>query len=168
MDPSSSNRTKAVVTTEGSPFGAGNTQTLTNYAITFDGTPSQPGQNTIPPGQSCPITTYSWSITLIGGTIVTATTPTVALTAAQVGMNPGTITATLTVTAPSPTNTPAPTYTETGTTTFSLQVLPPLPAGWNNWSNGILDIWTQNGGQGLGATSNCIRTPTTSPTSQPS
>ncbi len=64
-------------------------------------------------------------------------------------MTPGTITATLTVTAPSPTNTPAPTYTETGTTTFSLTVLPPLPAGWNNWSNGILDIWTQNGGQGL-------------------
>jgi hypothetical protein len=141
----------AAITTEGSPFGAGNTQTLTNYAITFDGTPSQPGQNTIPPGQSCPITTYAWSITLIGGTIVTASTPTVALTATQVGMNPGTITATLTVTAPSPTNTPAPTYTETSTTTFSLTVLPPLPAGWNNWSNGILDIWTQNGGQGLGA-----------------
>ena len=141
----------AIITNEGSPFGTDNSQTVTGYALTFDGTPSQAGTNTIPPMQNCPITTYSWSITLVGGTIVTANTETVALSAAQVGLTPGTITAILTVTAPSPTDTPAPTYTETSTTTQSVQVILPLPAGWNNWSNGVLDIWTQNGGQGLNA-----------------
>ncbi len=141
----------AVVTTTGSPFGAGSNQTLTNYALTVDGTHSAAGTNMVPPYQNCPIATYSWSITLVGGTIVTATTPTVALSATQIGMNPGTIVATLTVTAPSTTNTPAPSYTGMGTTTFNIQVLPPLPAGWNNFTNGQLDIWTQNGGQGINA-----------------
>ncbi len=97
---------KAVITTSGSPLGAGSDQTLTNYPLTLDGTQSTAGLNMVPPYQTCPITAYNWRITLVGGTIVTARTPTVALTAAQVGMTPGTITATLTVTAPSPTNTP--------------------------------------------------------------
>ncbi len=149
--PATAINPQAVITTSGSPFGAGSNQTLTNYALTVDGSQSVAGTNMVPPYQNCPITAYSWSITLVDGTTVTANTPTVALSAAQVGMNPGTIVATLTVTAPSPTMTPAPTYSGMGTTTFSIAVLPPLPAGWNNFTNGQLDIWTQNGGQGINA-----------------
>ena len=149
--PATATGPQAVVTTYGSPFGTGSNQTLTDYALTLAGNSSVAGINMVPPYQNCPITAYSWSITLVDGTVVTSTSSSVALSAAQVGMNPGTIVATLTVTAPSPTNTPAPTYSITGTTTFNITVLPPLPAGWNNWTNGQLDIWTQNGGQGINA-----------------
>ncbi len=133
---------KAVIITSGSPLGEGSNQTLTNYPLTFDGASSSAGINMVPPYQTCPITIRNWRITLVGGTVVTATTPAVSLTAVQVGNNPGTIIATLTVTAPSPTNTPAPAYSEIGSETFIVEVLP---------STSSLDIWTQNGGQGLGA-----------------
>ncbi len=147
--PATAINPQAVITTSGSPFGAGSNQTLTNYALTLDGSQSVAGTNMVPPYQNCPITAYSWSVTLVDGTVVTGNAATLALSNAQVGMNPGTIVATLTVTAPSPTSTPAPTYTSMGTKTFSITVLPPLPAGWNNFTNGQLDIWTQNGGQGI-------------------
>ena len=140
-NPAPATGPKAVITTSGSPLGTGSDQTVTSYPLTFDGTQATAGLNMVPPYQICPITVYSWHITLVSGTIVTATTTTVNLTAAQVGMNPGTISATLTVTAPSPTNTPSPTYTEIGSTTFTVQVHP---------STSQLDIWTQNGGQGFG------------------
>ncbi len=125
-----------------SPLGNGVDATLIGFPITLDGaTSSLPGTNTQPPGQNCPITAYSWSITLVNGTIVTATTPTVALSSALIGGTAGTITATLTVTAPSPTNTPATTYVDIGTKTIAIQVQTPAQPG-------VLDIWTQNGGQG--------------------
>jgi hypothetical protein len=126
-----------------SPFGSTSDNTFTLYGITLSGANSAAGINTEPPGQTCPITTYSWSITLIGAsTPITMTGETVSLTDSQIGATPGFISATLTVTAPSPTGTPAPTYVDTASTTTQIQVESPTPGG-------ILDIWTQTGGQGF-------------------
>ena len=135
---------QAVIITEAGPLGAGSDQTLINFPLILNGSQSLPGTNMVPPYQNCPITTFSWSITLTNGTKVASSAPAVSLSAADVGSATGTIVATLTVVAPSPTNTPAPAYSETGTTTLSIQVVQ---------TSSILDIWTQNGGQGLGA--NC-------------
>ncbi len=144
-NPAAPTGPKAVITTSGSPFGAGSNQTLTDYSITLDGSKSVAGLNMVPPYQNCPITEYSWSITLVNGTIVTSNTLSVALSADEIGPSPGTIFAFLTVIAASPTNTPAPTYAPINTTIFTLYVLQPLK------TNDFLDIWTQNGGQGLNA-----------------
>lgn len=152
--PATATGPQAVITTTGSPFGSGSNQTITLMPITFDGSYSVAGTDTIPPYENCPITSYSWSIRLVDGTIVTSNASTVDLTAAQVGTNPGNIVATLTVTAPDSDGISAGTYNPWNTTTFTLQVIPPLPDGWNNWTNGALDIWTQNGGQGWNQSSN--------------
>ena len=133
---------QAVIIASGGPFGTGSDQTLTDFALILNGSQSMPGINMVPPYQICPITKYSWSITLVDGAVLTSSASAVSLSAAQVGSAPGTIVATLTVTALSPTNTPAPGYSETGTTTLTIQVLQ---------SESALDIWTQNGGQGAGA-----------------
>ena len=69
---------QAVITTSGSPFGSGSNQTFTNYGLTLDGSKSVSGLNMVPPYQNCPIISYSWSITLINGTVFTANVPTVA------------------------------------------------------------------------------------------
>jgi hypothetical protein len=136
--PATATSPQAVITTN-SPVG--NTVTYTLYPTTLSGASSVPGTNTEPPSQTCPITTYSWSIMLVGATTpITFTTQTVALTAAQIGDTPGTITATLTVTAPSPTNTPAPSYVDTSTPT-TLSIIVETPTS-------LIDVWTQNGGQG--------------------
>ncbi len=139
---------QAIAIVDNSPFGTGSDNTFTGYGITLDGSTSTPGINTEPPPtQACPIQTYSWSILLVGASSPitvsgnAATAATVALTSAQIGEVAGTITATLMVTAPSPTGTPAPGYTGTSTTTLTIQVETPYPGG-------VLDIWTQNGGQG--------------------
>ncbi len=140
---------KAVVSTSGSPFGAGSNQTLTGYALTLDASQSIAGINMVPPYQNSPITTYGWSITLVNGTTLTSSTLTVILSSDEIGSLPGNIVATLIVTAPSPTNTPAPNYAPTGITSYIIQVF--LTTGGNNQTNGQLDIWTQNGGQGIDA-----------------
>ena len=129
---------QAVIAVTGSP---NNGNTYTNYPIGLDGSNSVPGANTSPPGQVCPITSYAWSITLVDGTVLTQTSssPTFALTSDDIGPNLGSIVAVLTVTAPSPTNTPAGSYVDTATTTLTIQVNSPTT---------MIDIWTQNGGQG--------------------
>ena len=133
-----------------SPFGTGSDNTFTGFGITLSGAASTPGTNTEPPGQSCPITSYSWSITLVGATTpITMTGETIQLTGTQIGETIGTITAILTVTAPSPTNTPAPSYVDTTSTTLTIQVIAPNPGG-------VLDIWTQTGGQGYDQSASSI------------
>ena len=130
----------AIATVTNSPFGTGSDNTYTGYGVTVSGASSTQGINTQPPNTPCPITTYAWSITLVNGTIITvANSETVALTAAEIGQVAGNIAATLTVTAPA-TN-PAPGYVSTSSTTLTVVVQAP-------YAGGVLDIWTQNGGQG--------------------
>ena len=113
--------------------------------IQLSGANSVNGINMIPPSQNCPITNYAWSITLPNGTVLSFPA------ALTVQVNPGgvtgTMTATLTVTAPSPTNTPAPGYTGTGTMTQTFYIVQP-------WVGGVLDIYTNKGGQGIYNASN--------------
>ena len=123
--------------------------TYTNDGITLSAASSTGGINQQPPNQACPITAWSWNITLTNGQQITANTQTVTLTSAQVGQTVGTIMANLTVIAPSPTNTPAPTYVNTTTVIAAIQVEQAYPGG-------VLDIWTQNGGQGLGQNASCF------------
>jgi hypothetical protein len=140
--PAPTNPTAAITVT-GSPFGTGSTNTFTGYGITLSSVTSTGGIDEEPPNTPCPITGYSWSVTLVNGQVVTATTPTLALTSAEIGQVTGQITATLIVTAPVPTTAQqSPGYNPTSApATLTIQVETPTPGG-------VLDIWTQNGGQG--------------------
>jgi hypothetical protein len=133
----------AAITVDNSPFGPTSDNTFTGYGITLDSATSTPGVDEEPPNTVCPITGYSWSVTLVDGQTVTATTPTLALTDAQIGEVAGVITATLYVTAPVPAGASLSLgYDPTSaTTTLLIQVETPYPGG-------VLDIWTQNGGNG--------------------
>ncbi|MGA2523389.1 MAG: hypothetical protein ABSF65_04465, partial [Candidatus Bathyarchaeia archaeon] len=123
------------------PFGPNSDNTFTGTPITIGAT-GTPGINTEPPAQSCPITSYTWSITLVGASSpIVETGSVLTLTSTQVGLVTGSISITLTVTAPSPTGTPAPGYTGTASTTISILVQTPTPGG-------VVDVWTTNGGQG--------------------
>ena len=99
-----------------------------NTGLTLSGAKSSGGIDTTHTPSTQAITAYSWSITLVGGTIVTANTQSVSLSAAQIGGTIGTIVATLTVTAPDAS--PAyPTYSNTSTTTMNIQVINGAAAG---------------------------------------
>jgi hypothetical protein len=99
-----------------------------NQGLGLSAANSQEGIETSPASVICPITTYAWTITLVSGTVLTPTTQTVALTAAQVGTTPGTITVQLTITAPSVESDPAYTTT-TSTTSITIPVLANSPTG---------------------------------------
>jgi hypothetical protein len=135
-------------TSGGSPFGPTSDNTFTGYGITLNGATSTGGIDQEPPNTACPITTYTWSILLIGASspiTQTGSSPLFVLSDAQIGEVVGTIVATLTVTAPVPAldqDQYSPGYKATSpTTTLDIQVEQPYPGG-------VLDIWTQNGGNG--------------------
>jgi hypothetical protein len=99
-----------------------------NQGLGLSAANSEEGIETSPASVICPITSYAWTITLVSGTVLTPTTQTVALTAAQVGTTSGTITAQLTITAPSVESDPSYT-TSTSTTSVTITVLANSPTG---------------------------------------
>ncbi len=139
---------QAKITVLNSPFGNGIAKTYYNVPISLSAITSVAGHDTVPPGETDPIMTSAWSITLVNGTVLTvANSQQVDLTPAQVGSMTGNITAVLTVTAPDVDGQSAPTYTSTSVATLNIQVLVP-------YTGGQLDIWTQNGGQGWNMSAN--------------
>jgi hypothetical protein len=138
---------QAVITTPDSPYGFNDSKVYTNYEITVDGSSSIGGTDQEPPNSLCPITTWAWHIQLVDGTILNFANQTqVHLTSAQVGSNPGIIHVTLTVTAPDTNFYSAPTYVSTNSITRNIEVVLP-------YVGGILDIYTNKGGQGWHANS---------------
>jgi hypothetical protein len=118
---------KAAISFYSSPVGPNTV--WGNAGFSLSGATSSAGTDTVPTTLSCPITSYSWTITLVGGGIVTSSSKIVSLTAAQVGNTAGTITASLAINAPDTETVSDPLYTPTSTATVTIQVLPNNVAG---------------------------------------
>ncbi len=113
---------QAVISASGNAF--------TNRALTLDGSNSIRGLDTLPSAEWCNITSYSWQVTLVDGTVLNFdNSRSITLTPQQVGSSTGPITAALTVTAPDGTSPTSPLYNSISTVTETFLVHSSLVTG---------------------------------------